>query len=144
MSTVTEYGTLTYAALGVVAVTAVLFLLSQPTGLGKWLKEKNYQYELTSGLYMLTPTEKFVFSESKNGQWIHRESVLMLSRRLNPLHAWINDIGRLLPLSAITRYDHHRKSFLLLGRRYFDLAACKSSCTRGIKQGWESYSNGNA
>ena len=55
MSTATEYGTLTYTALGVVAVTAVLFLLSQPTGLGKWLKEKNYQYELTSGLYMLSP-----------------------------------------------------------------------------------------
>ncbi|EME85580.1 uncharacterized protein MYCFIDRAFT_103511, partial [Pseudocercospora fijiensis CIRAD86] len=28
----------------------------------KWLQKKNYQYEVTFSLYMLTPTEKFVFN----------------------------------------------------------------------------------
>ncbi|KAK2803854.1 hypothetical protein FQN50_006862 [Emmonsiellopsis sp. PD_5] len=28
----------------------------------RWLKLKNYQYEVTVALYMLTPTEKFVFN----------------------------------------------------------------------------------
>lgn len=40
------------------------FLLVQPTGLVKWLQKKNYQYEVTFALYMLTPTEKFIFSAS--------------------------------------------------------------------------------
>ncbi|KAK0930555.1 hypothetical protein LTR91_021805 [Friedmanniomyces endolithicus] len=38
------------------------FLLLQPTNLVKWLQKKNYQYEVTFSLYMLTPTEKFVFN----------------------------------------------------------------------------------
>lgn len=44
------------------ALLAAYFLL-QPTGLVKWLQKKNYQYEVTFSLYMLTPTEKFVFSK---------------------------------------------------------------------------------
>lgn len=40
------------------------FLMVQPTPLVKWLQKKNYQYEVTFSLYMLTPTEKFVFSTS--------------------------------------------------------------------------------
>jgi len=39
-----------------------MFLLFQPTNLVKWLQKKNYQYEVTFALYMLTPTEKFIFS----------------------------------------------------------------------------------
>ncbi|KAK0868436.1 hypothetical protein LTR87_014132 [Friedmanniomyces endolithicus] len=34
----------------------------EPTNLVKWLQKKNYQYEVTFSLYMLTPTEKFVFN----------------------------------------------------------------------------------
>ena len=45
-------------------ILAVAFLLFQPTGLVKWLQKKNYQYEVTFALYMLTPTEKFIFSMS--------------------------------------------------------------------------------
>jgi Small subunit of serine palmitoyltransferase-like len=30
--------------------------------LRRWLQIKKYQYEVTFSLYMLTPTEKFVFS----------------------------------------------------------------------------------
>lgn len=40
----------------------IAFLLLQPTSLVKWLQRKNYQYEVTFALYMLTPTEKFIFS----------------------------------------------------------------------------------
>ena len=29
-----------------------------------WLQRKRYQYEVTFSLYMLTPTEKFIFSSS--------------------------------------------------------------------------------
>lgn len=28
----------------------------------RWLQLKRYQYEVTFSLYMLTPTEKFIFS----------------------------------------------------------------------------------
>lgn len=51
------------AGLSLLALTAG-FLLFQPTGFVKWLQKKNYQYEVTFSLYMLTPTEKFVFSTS--------------------------------------------------------------------------------
>lgn len=51
------------AGVSLVALLAA-FLLLQPTGLVKWLQKKNYQYEVTFSLYMLTPTEKFVFSLS--------------------------------------------------------------------------------
>lgn len=30
----------------------------------RWLQLKKYQYEVTFSLYMLTPTEKFIFSMS--------------------------------------------------------------------------------
>jgi len=54
-----------YAAGGLVVILAVAFLLFQPTGLVQWLQKKNYQYEVTYSLYMLTPTEKFIFSTSQ-------------------------------------------------------------------------------
>ena len=50
------------AGLSLLAIAAA-FLLLQPTGFVKWLQKKNYQYEVTFSLYMLTPTEKFVFSK---------------------------------------------------------------------------------
>lgn len=34
------------------------------TTLLRWLQRKRYQYEVTFSLYMLTPTEKFIFSTS--------------------------------------------------------------------------------
>ena len=34
------------------------------SSLFRWLQRKRYQYEVTFSLYMLTPTEKFIFSES--------------------------------------------------------------------------------
>ncbi|KAK5676742.1 hypothetical protein LTS10_010505 [Elasticomyces elasticus] len=54
--------TTTQCAIGGTAVALLAFLLLQPTNLVKWLQKKNYQYEVTFSLYMLTPTEKFVFN----------------------------------------------------------------------------------
>ena len=36
---------------------------SPVTSFIRWLRLKNYQYEVTFALYMLTPTEKYIFSE---------------------------------------------------------------------------------
>lgn len=57
-----DHATLTYTVLGLFSVSALAFLLSQPTDFAKWVQKKKYQYEVTFSLYMLTPTEKFVFS----------------------------------------------------------------------------------
>lgn len=54
-----------YLLLTLALFITTLYLLLQPhptSDLARWLQEKNYQYEVTSSLYMLTPTEKFVFS----------------------------------------------------------------------------------
>ena len=54
-----------YTAAALILGLAFAFVLSQETGLVKWVQKKNYQYEVTFSLYMLTPTEKFVFSMSR-------------------------------------------------------------------------------
>ena len=38
--------------------------MSYMPSLFRWLQRKRYQYEVTFSLYMLTPTEKFIFSMS--------------------------------------------------------------------------------
>lgn len=53
-----------YAAAAGLTVALVTFLLLQPTSLATWLQKKIYLYEVTFALYMLTPTEKFIFSTS--------------------------------------------------------------------------------
>jgi hypothetical protein len=60
--TFSDHATLTYTLIGLFSVSALAFLLSQPTDFAKWVQKKKYQYEVTFSLYMLTPTEKFVFS----------------------------------------------------------------------------------
>ena len=65
-------------------ILAIAFLLFQPTGLVKWLQKKNYQYEVTFALYMLTPTEKFIFSTFHiPSTWpsLNRMPVLINSKR---------------------------------------------------------------
>jgi len=41
------------------AMTFILWIL---TSLVRWVRLKIYQYEVTFAIYMLTPTEKFIFS----------------------------------------------------------------------------------
>lgn len=50
------------AALLACAVALLLAAMLYPTQLLRWLQRKRYQYEVTFSLYMLTPTEKFIFS----------------------------------------------------------------------------------
>jgi hypothetical protein len=54
-----------YTTAALILALGVAYILSQETGLVKWVQKKNYQYEVTFSLYMLTPTEKFVFSRSR-------------------------------------------------------------------------------
>lgn len=63
MDRLTLDSTTQYALGGVLVALIITFLLVQPTRLVEWLRKKNYQYEVTFALYMLTPTEKFIFSE---------------------------------------------------------------------------------
>lgn len=44
--------------------TMLDFLIWAVTTLTRWFRLKVYQYEVTFALYMLTPTEKFIFSAS--------------------------------------------------------------------------------
>lgn len=60
----TTASTTHYALAGTALALLTAFLLFQPNNLVKWLQKKNYQYEVTFALYMLTPTEKFIFSKT--------------------------------------------------------------------------------
>ncbi|OCK79409.1 hypothetical protein K432DRAFT_299891, partial [Lepidopterella palustris CBS 459.81] len=44
------------------ATTLLLAAMLYPSSLLRWLQRKRYQYEVTFSLYMLTPTEKFIFN----------------------------------------------------------------------------------
>ena len=49
----------------ILLLAASLLLLATmlyPSSLLRWLQRKRYQYEVTFSLYMLTGTEKFIFS----------------------------------------------------------------------------------
>jgi hypothetical protein len=47
---------------GIITVLLGLVTFLMPPTFYKWLSRKKYQYEVTMSLYMLTPTEKFIFS----------------------------------------------------------------------------------
>jgi hypothetical protein len=50
----------------ILAGAAIIFLFAlalYPSSLLRWFQRKRYQYEVTFSLYMLTPTEKFIFSK---------------------------------------------------------------------------------
>jgi Small subunit of serine palmitoyltransferase-like len=51
--------TLTLIVLSLVLIPAMFVT---PAPFLQWLQRKRYQYEVTFSLYMLTPTEKFIFS----------------------------------------------------------------------------------
>ncbi|EMC96529.1 hypothetical protein BAUCODRAFT_33896, partial [Baudoinia panamericana UAMH 10762] len=50
------------AALIIMMAAFLLLQRAESTEFVKWLQKKNYQYEVTFALYMLTPTEKFIFN----------------------------------------------------------------------------------
>lgn len=46
------------------ASSLLLAAMLYPAALLRWFQRKRYQYEVTFSLYMLTSTEKFIFSTS--------------------------------------------------------------------------------
>jgi hypothetical protein len=48
----------------VLASSLLLAVMLYPAALLRWFQRKRYQYEVTFSLYMLTSTEKFIFSTS--------------------------------------------------------------------------------
>ena len=48
------------------ASALLLAAMLYPSALLRWFQRKRYKYEVTFSLYMLTSTEKFLFSASTN------------------------------------------------------------------------------
>lgn len=51
------------------ASALLLAAMLYPSALLRWFQRKRYQYEVTFSLYMLTSTEKFIFSMLHLGFW---------------------------------------------------------------------------
>lgn len=77
--------TMQYATGAALVGILIAFVLFLPNSLAQWLRKKNYQYEVTFALYMLTPTEKFVFS--KFGSFHTKVSKISSSRLTNSAHS---------------------------------------------------------
>lgn len=71
---------------------------SHLSSLIRWLQLKNYQYEVTFSLYMLTSTEKCIFSAPPLFNWSHVS--LSLSR---PLRGTLSLAHGRRPMSQLTR-----------------------------------------
>lgn len=54
--------TLAIVVAATAATAAIALTMLYPSAFLRWLQRKRYQYEVTFSLYMLTPTEKFIFS----------------------------------------------------------------------------------
>ncbi|KAL1306602.1 hypothetical protein AAFC00_005286 [Neodothiora populina] len=52
----------TLTILGCISVLAVTACFFCPSKVLRWVERKRYQYEVTFSLYMMTPTEKFIFN----------------------------------------------------------------------------------
>ena len=57
-----DSATLATALLLTLASALLLAAMLYPSALLRWFQRKRYQYEVTFSLYMLTSTEKFIFS----------------------------------------------------------------------------------
>lgn len=52
----------TLTVLGCISALAITAAVFSPAKLLRWAQKKRYQYEVTFSLYMMTPTEKFIFN----------------------------------------------------------------------------------
>jgi hypothetical protein len=57
-----DSATLATALLLTLASALLIAAMLYPSALLRWFQRKRYQYEVTFSLYMLTSTEKFIFS----------------------------------------------------------------------------------
>jgi hypothetical protein len=104
----------------VLAGAAVIFLFAlalYPSSLLRWFQRKRYQYEVTFSLYMLTPTEKFIFSECSIRLVLYTTIVPFANHfaisRLHPLPLPVHglDRRRIVPAPSC---QHHSSPCLLL------------------------------
>lgn len=58
-------------------MTVLLWVLSSFV---RWVRLKIYQYEVTFAIYMLTPTEKFIFSMCSSFQAFHSDNISLGAR----------------------------------------------------------------
>lgn len=141
-----------YYALSASAVAILLaFLLYQPTGFVKWLQKKNYQYEVTFALYMMTPTEKFIFSASDTSPrlfpfppsrvvpWLARTrmccDLTSLPGRFGPLPHPLHVDARHLRLPPGPHRHDFATDVLLLCRRRGGRCRCSGRCARDGRHG---------
>lgn len=59
-----DSATLATALLLAAASALLIAAMLYPSAMLRWFQRKRYQYEVTFSLYMLTSTEKFIFSTS--------------------------------------------------------------------------------
>jgi hypothetical protein len=83
-----SYLTTTTVALTVFSLILLPALFVKPGPMVQWLQRKRYQYEVTFSLYMLTPTEKFIFSE----YMLMPEECMLIDARLAAFPISLHDL----------------------------------------------------
>lgn len=91
-SYIVTLGLLTIAA--AVAVPTLIF----PASTLRYIRRKRYQYEVTFGLYMLTPREKFVLGRCIRMTWT--ETLMLMLHRLSALPHRVSHFPGLRPIFA--------------------------------------------
>lgn len=61
------------------ASALLLAAMLYPAALLRWFQRKRYQYEVTFSLYMLTSTEKFIFSKCSHFTSIYPRVQLLIA-----------------------------------------------------------------
>lgn len=84
--------------------------VSPVTSFVEWVRLKNYQYEVSSSLYMLTPAEKLVFSTLNFLQGLE---YMLTTSRFNPLRLDLSSRHSRIPLPPGTHL-HHLQSRVIL------------------------------
>jgi hypothetical protein len=106
----------TLATVVLLASASALLLVAMlyPSALLRWFQRKRYQYEVTFSLYMLTSTEKFIFSTSYPPS-VHSDTpsgVKLTQHRLGPFPPTLAPHNRRKPVPA--RPPHHYCESLVL------------------------------
>jgi hypothetical protein len=114
------------------ASALLLAAMLYPAAMLRWFQRKRYQYEVTFSLYMLTSTEKFIFSTSslRLRCAAHTQQLATavhlgyrptnMSYRLGPLPPPIPPHHRRIAIPARPPYHHRKPPVLLLLRQRGD------------------------
>ncbi len=120
--------TLATALLLAAAAALLIAAMLYPSALLRWFQRKRYQYEVTFSLYMLTSTEKFIFSASPwpspshlhmrtTKRCIQVKSLPADNCRLGTIPAAKSLDHRRIPLPPCARQHHPQPHLLLLQRQ---------------------------